>query len=65
MGAQQKRQPWLSFFKQQFLKELFVHYVHCNFETETHFSSSWFCPHNISPIFCLRRFAFYCIAWIE
>ena len=26
--------------------KLLVHYVHCNFETETHFSSSWFCPHS-------------------
>jgi hypothetical protein len=28
---------------------LFVHYVHSNFKAKTHFSSSWFCPHNISP----------------
>ena len=29
--------------------KLLVHYVHSNFETETHFSSSWFSPHSISP----------------
>lgn len=23
--------------------------VHCNFETKTHFSRSWFCPHGKSP----------------
>jgi len=29
--------------------KLLVHYVHSNFKTETHFSSSWFSPHSISP----------------
>jgi len=28
---------------------LFVHYVHSNFKAKTHFSSSWFSPHNVSP----------------
>jgi hypothetical protein len=26
--------------------ELFVHHVHSYFKTETHFSRSWFSPHN-------------------
>ena len=28
---------------------LFVHYVHSHFEAKTHFSSSWFSPHGVSP----------------
>ena len=31
------------------LEQLLVHYVHGHFKTETHFSSSWFSPHSISP----------------
>lgn len=30
---------------------LFIHYVHSYLEAETHLSSSWFCPHNLSPWF--------------
>ena len=31
--------------------ELLVHYIHRNFEAKAHFSSCWFCPHSISPLF--------------
>lgn len=27
-------------------EQLFVHYVHSYFKTETHFGSSWFSPHS-------------------
>jgi hypothetical protein len=27
-------------------EQLFVHYVHSYFKAETHFGSSWFCPHD-------------------
>ncbi|CEN55798.1 protein of unknown function [Candidatus Methylopumilus turicensis] len=29
--------------------------VHCYFKTETHFSSSWFSPHGVSPNYSLKK----------
>lgn len=31
----------------QLPSRLLVHYIHCHFEPEAHFQSSWFCPHHI------------------
>jgi hypothetical protein len=44
-GKLQKYQLTTSF--EGSLTNLLIHYIHCNFETETHFSSSWFSPHGI------------------
>jgi len=43
-GKLQKYQLTTSF--EGSLTNLLIHYIHCNFETKTHFSSCWCCPHS-------------------
>ena len=34
---------------------LLIHYVHSYFKAEAHFLSSWFSPHNVSPVINYKR----------
>jgi hypothetical protein len=38
-----------------YLTILAIANVHCYFKTETHFSSSWFSPHDVSPNYSLKK----------
>jgi len=42
-------------------RELLVHYVHCNFEAETHFCCCWCCPHSNSPLVLFTSILMSCL----